>query len=121
MDLFKDINSVFDHIIRRVMEPMETLASKLSAEYRDATTGQPTSAFEPLATAVKKLPQQTEAALKATTDLSEAADLLGVLPSVRKLQDLVSRAKSFLEDIHSEAAELFTVGWRVVHGRLASC
>ncbi|XP_070204336.1 uncharacterized protein [Littorina saxatilis] len=108
VDLYQDINSVFDHIILRVMEPIEQLASKMSSEFKDGSTQKPKSAIQDLADAVKEMPQQAEKAKTAAKDLSEAADRLGILPSVQKMQDLVSRAKVFLEDVHSEAVELFS-------------
>ena len=69
----------------------------------------PKSGFQPLADAVKNLPTQTKSALQATEEFNEEADLLGALPVVKKLQALTTRAQSLMEDIHSEASELFTV------------
>ena len=58
---------------------------------------------------MKNLPTQTKSALQATEEFNEEADLLGALPVVKKLQALTTRAQSLMEDIHSEASELFTV------------
>ncbi|KAK7498950.1 hypothetical protein BaRGS_00009759 [Batillaria attramentaria] len=106
--LYEDINSAFDHIIGRVMEPMERLATKLASEYQDTTTNTPKSGFAPLANAVKNLPTQTANAVQATTEFNQAADLLGAMPLIKKLQGLTSRAQTLMEDIHSETSELFT-------------
>ena len=73
--------------------------------------GQPKSGFQPLADAVKKLPEETKSALQATEEFNEEADLLGALPLVKKLQAVTKRAQSLMEDVHSEASELFTV-WK---------
>jgi len=73
--------------------------------------GQPKSGFQPLADAVKNLPEETKNALQATEEFNEEADLLGALPLVKKLQAVTKRAQSLMEDVHNEASELFTV-WK---------
>ncbi|KAK7113965.1 hypothetical protein V1264_000110 [Littorina saxatilis] len=108
VDLTKDINSVFDLIIDQVMEPIRNFSDAMVSQYEDVATGQPRSGFQPLADAVRNLPTQTNAALQATRAFNEEADLLGALPLVKKLQALTSRAQSLMEDIHSEATDIFT-------------
>ena len=65
--------------------------------------------FQPLSDAVKELPTVTERSLQSTAELSEAADSIGGLPLVTKLQQLAARAQALMEDVHNEATDLFAV------------
>ena len=58
---------------------------------------------------MKALPKRTERALQSTVDLSKVAESVGGLPLVTKLQQLAARAQSLMEDVHSEATDLFAV------------
>ena len=109
VDLMKDINSAFDHVIRSVMAPLDRLTNSMALEFQQPESGQPISGYQPLAQAVAELPKQTERARNAAGQLKEAADPLGILPHAVKLQDVIKRAQSLLEDVHSEASDLFTV------------
>ena len=58
---------------------------------------------------MKELPTVTERSLQSTAELSEAADSIGGLPLVTKLQQLAARAQALMEDVHNEATDLFAV------------
>lgn len=107
--MYEDINSAFDHIANQVLEPMEKVANELASNYQDPNSNQPKSGFDPLSESIKQLPKQTGDALQSTVELSTATDMLGSLPLVNKLQALVSRAQTLMEDINSEATEFFGV------------
>jgi hypothetical protein len=72
-------------------------------------TGEPKSGFEPMADAVKNLPEQTQKALAAAQEINEEADLLGALPVIKKLQGITSRAQTLMEDVNSEVSDVFSV------------
>lgn len=65
--------------------------------------------FDSLAQAVKRLPLRTERALNSTVALSDVANSLVGLPLITSIQQLAARAQSLMEDIHSEASDLFSV------------
>ncbi|XP_070206105.1 uncharacterized protein [Littorina saxatilis] len=106
--MMKDISGAFDHIANRIIEPMEKAANDLASRYQDKTTNQPKSGFEPVTNAVKELPKKTGAALQATIELSDVAESVSNLPLVTKIQQLASRAQSLMEDVNTEATDLFT-------------
>ncbi|KAK7460766.1 hypothetical protein BaRGS_00038813, partial [Batillaria attramentaria] len=105
--LFEDISSTFEHIANQIVEPMEQTANDLAVNYQDPETNEPKSGFESISQAVQQLPTRTENALRSTIDLSKVAESVTGLPVVSKIQQLAGRAQSLMEDVHTEASDLY--------------
>lgn len=105
--LIEDINGAFDHVIQKIMEPVEKFTKNMAADCQNLTSGVPKSSFQPLSTAVETMTFQTQAAVTATKELQIQADQMGNLPLFKKLQSLSSTAQAIMEDVHSEAVEIF--------------
>lgn len=107
VNMMKDISSAFDHIANRIIEPMEKAANDLASRYQDKDTNTPKSGFEPVATAVQELPKRSKLALQSTVDLSQIADQITNMPLITRIQQLATRAQSLMEDVHTEATDLY--------------
>ncbi|KAL8573312.1 hypothetical protein ACOMHN_032774 [Nucella lapillus] len=103
----RDSANAFDEIAATVVEPIEKIVNELSIRYQELGTNQPKSGFDLLAEAVKELPEKTQPALQSTIELSRAADGVSGLPLISKLQQVAARAQALMEDVHSEATDLF--------------
>ena len=64
--------------------------------------------FNPLASAVVRLPELTGTALASAMDFNRAARAISGLPLMSKIRQLATRVQSLVEDVHSEATDLFT-------------
>ncbi|KAK7496780.1 hypothetical protein BaRGS_00011989, partial [Batillaria attramentaria] len=103
----EDISSAFDHVINRIIEPIEKAANDLASKYQDPDTKKPKSGFDAMAQAVKNLPKKMQDALQSSINVTKATEALSGLPLVTKIQQLAGRAQSLMEDVHSEATDLY--------------
>ena len=64
--------------------------------------------FNPLASAVIRLPELTGSALASVMDFNRAARAISGLPLMSRIRQLATHIQSLVEDVHSEATDMFT-------------
>ena len=68
------------------------------------------------------MPKKTESALQVTIDLSKLSETVSGMPIVTKIRQISRRAQSLMEDVNSEAMDLFSVsGYLYILGGSIGC
>ncbi|KAK7493719.1 hypothetical protein BaRGS_00015048 [Batillaria attramentaria] len=105
---FRDTPRAFASLARDLFDPLIKAADSLAKHYQDPHYKKPISGFEALSKAVNEVPETTGNVLSAAIEFSRAADVLSGQPLYNHIQQAAGRIQSLVEDVHSEATDLFT-------------